>query len=161
MGVDYQNQSSTAGRNAIRLESKRSYTHGLFVLDLSHIPDNVCGTWPAFWLTSDNWPKDGEIDVIEGVNTQKFNLMTLHTGPNCSITKSKDYTGILFTSDCYINSPKQGPNQGCSISSDSANSYGRKFNEIGGGVYVLEWTADLIQIWMFERSAIPKDIQEG
>ena len=48
------------GRLSIRLTSRRSWTHGLFVLDLQHMPANQCGTWPAFWtLGSGTWPAGG------------------------------------------------------------------------------------------------------
>jgi hypothetical protein len=47
IGVDHTNIASGRGRNSVRLESKRTYTHGLFVLNLGHMPGSVCGTWPA------------------------------------------------------------------------------------------------------------------
>ena len=46
VGVDYWNHTST-GRQSVRLESKRRFTKGLFVLDLQHMPGSICGTWPA------------------------------------------------------------------------------------------------------------------
>ena len=48
------------GRPAVRIISDNTYTHGLFVLDLSHMPYG-CGTWPAFWLLGPDWPTNGEI----------------------------------------------------------------------------------------------------
>jgi hypothetical protein len=29
------------------VSSKKTYNHGLFVLDLTHMPGEICGTWPA------------------------------------------------------------------------------------------------------------------
>jgi hypothetical protein len=53
-------------RDSIRLEGKRRFERGLFILDVRHIPDG-CGVWPAFWMTDeDAWPWNGEIDVLEG-----------------------------------------------------------------------------------------------
>ena len=53
-------------RDSIRLEGKRRFERGLFVLDVRHMPDG-CGVWPAFWMTDeDAWPWNGEIDVLEG-----------------------------------------------------------------------------------------------
>lgn len=67
IGVDKTN-NAPGGRSSIRLESKKSYTRGLFILDLDHMPGSICGTWPAFWLLgSGNWPQNGEIDIIEGL----------------------------------------------------------------------------------------------
>lgn len=48
VGVDTKNRASS-GRMSVRLESKNQYTHGLFILDLDHMPGSICGTWPAFW----------------------------------------------------------------------------------------------------------------
>ena len=48
------------GRPSIRITTIESWTHGLFIADLAHMPANVCGTWPAFWaLGSGTWPDNG------------------------------------------------------------------------------------------------------
>lgn len=46
MGVDYTNVASS-GRESVRITSDSEYTHGLFILDLAHMPGGICGTWPA------------------------------------------------------------------------------------------------------------------
>jgi hypothetical protein len=93
IGVDHDNvvQSGERGRKSVRLVSKDSFNHGLFLLDLDHMPVG-CGTWPALyvsakfivilgiltdvysWTVGPNWPSNGEIDVIEGKSHK-----TLHT----------------------------------------------------------------------------------
>lgn len=53
--------SANLGRLSLRLMSKQSWTHGLFVLDLKHMPHNSCGAWPAYWLVGSGvWPSTGE-----------------------------------------------------------------------------------------------------
>lgn len=37
MGVDHTNVASSAGRNSVRITSNKSYQHGLFILDLTHM----------------------------------------------------------------------------------------------------------------------------
>lgn len=68
MGADHTNVASGRGRNSVRITSKKTYTHGLFLLDMDHMPDSQCGSWPAFWTVGSNWPNNGEIDIIEGKN---------------------------------------------------------------------------------------------
>lgn len=62
MGVDTTNVYPLAGpgRPSVRIESKINYNHGLFVLDIAHMPFG-CGTWPAFWLVGPDWPNNGEV----------------------------------------------------------------------------------------------------
>ncbi|KAG9089863.1 hypothetical protein FRC07_012239, partial [Ceratobasidium sp. 392] len=80
---------SGPGRESIRLQSKKQWTNGVFVLNLNHMPVG-CGTWPAYWMTQHvGWPKNGEIDVLEGVNDQIPNRSALHTINNCTITPSR------------------------------------------------------------------------
>jgi len=56
MRVDSVNVASGRGRNSIRVLTTKTYQHALIVLDLAHMPDNVCGIWPAFWmLGSSTW----------------------------------------------------------------------------------------------------------
>lgn len=66
IGVDTTNiyPADGPGRPSVRLESKATFTHGLYVLDVAHMPIG-CGVWPAFWSYGPGWPANGEIDVIE------------------------------------------------------------------------------------------------
>ncbi|KAF7712789.1 Endo-1,3(4)-beta-glucanase [Penicillium ucsense] len=139
IGVDAEHQASGSGRQSVRLTSTRSYGHGLFILDLAHMPGGVCGTWPAF---------------------QSVNQMTLHTNDGCSIQNS-GFTGSLETSNCYVGAPGQPLNSGCAILSGSSQSYGDGFNQAGGGIYATEWKSTGIKIWSFPRYGIPWDIING
>jgi hypothetical protein len=63
MSVDTTNKFPLGGRGrpAVRLISNNSYTHGMFIADVKHMPTG-CGTWPAYWLLGpDPWPTYGEI----------------------------------------------------------------------------------------------------
>lgn len=50
------------GRPSVRITSNAAYNHGLFLLDVEHMPFG-CGTWPAYWMVGSNWPNNGEVDV--------------------------------------------------------------------------------------------------
>ena len=57
--------NANLGRLSVRLTSKETWNHGLFVLDLKHMPPNQCGVWPAFWsLGAGTWPAGGECSTI-------------------------------------------------------------------------------------------------
>lgn len=72
-------------RDSIRLEGKRRYNRGLFIIDVRHMPQG-CGVWPAFWMTDEaNWPVNGEIDIVEGVNFQDEAKTALHTTKECDM----------------------------------------------------------------------------
>ncbi|KAK5058730.1 hypothetical protein LTR84_010994 [Exophiala bonariae] len=161
MGVDHTNVASGSGRQSVRLTSKKSYTHGLIILDASHMPGGICGTWPAFWTVGPNWPQGGEIDIIEGVNSQVSNSMALHTNQGCSITNTGLFSGTISTPNCDVNAAGQANSAGCGILMSNSASYGTGFNQGQGGVYATEWTSDHISIWFFPRSAIPMDISSG
>ncbi|KAJ9270158.1 CAZyme family GH16 [Paecilomyces variotii] len=160
IGVDNTNVASSSGRQSVRISSTATFNHGLVILDLAHMPGGICGTWPAFWMLGSDWPNNGEIDIIEGVNDQSNNDMTLHTSDGCSITSS-GFTGSLVTSNCYVDASGQSTNSGCQIASSSSQSFGTNFNNAGGGVYATEWTSDAISIWFFPRGSIPSDITSG
>lgn len=173
--------AANLGRKSIRLQSVQTYTHGLFVLDVKHLPANVCGTWPAFWLVGTGvWPMTGEMDVIEQTNNQPANIMSLHSSaePNCSIAGSGQM-GTLLTNDCAV-SPHHGGEPGVTsqegtqarqltTATQHANSYtgcavssphlsGAVLNAAGGGAFVMLWTSQGMQMWTFERSKIPPSI---
>lgn len=100
-------------------------------------------------------------DIIEGVNDQTANDMTLHTGPGCSISTDADMSGTISTSNCDINAPGQQNNAGCQIKTSNTQTYGSGFNANKGGVYATEWTDSAIKIYFFPRGSIPDDIAKG
>ncbi|KAK4101702.1 glycoside hydrolase family 16 protein [Parathielavia hyrcaniae] len=152
LGVDYTN-TTTTGRPSVRVTSRKSYTKGLFIADIAHMPAGAggsgsCGLWPAFWMFGPGWPNSGEVDIIEGVNSQTSNSVTLHTGPGCSVTNPGSLPGTkLLSPDC------QG-HEGCTQHNlGASNTYGASFNAAGGGVYALEWTDAAIKVWFFPRGS--------
>ncbi|KAF2204639.1 hypothetical protein GQ43DRAFT_142376 [Delitschia confertaspora ATCC 74209] len=156
-GVDHTNKAPN-GRPSIRMNSKKTYNSGLVVLDVEHMPTG-CGTWPAFWMVGPSWPQSGEIDILEGVNEQKVNAMTLHTGPGCSISSSGGgFAGKVETPNCDVDAKGQSKNAGCSIKSDDPKTYGTGLNSNKGGVYATQWTDEAISVYFFPRGSIPKDV---
>jgi hypothetical protein len=118
-----------------------------------------CGVWPAIWTTNDaEWPRWGEIDIVEVANNAPYNVMTLHTNNATSVCtlSGSDESGVLLSNDCGTD-----PNSGCSVQDENDLSAGAVFNTHGGGVYVLEWTTQFIRIWFFTRSSIPASITKG
>jgi hypothetical protein len=84
----------------------------------------------------------------------------MHTTNGCSIAGS-DQTATLQTTNCYY---KENGNSGCGSKleeSNIPNNYGKPLNDIGGGVYVTEWTASYVKHWFFLRGAIPPSIAQG
>lgn len=151
------NPAANLGRLSLRLVTLQSWTHGLFILDLAHMPSNTCGVWPALWmLGSGLWPLNGEIDIIEYVNNGANNLMALHSSPNCTVAGANEL-GTLLTSDCGAGAGFTG----CTVSATQPNNAGDDFNANGGGVYAWEWTSTSIRIWFFPREAIPESIVSG
>ncbi|CRG90397.1 hypothetical protein PISL3812_07441 [Talaromyces islandicus] len=157
IGVDNTNVASGSGRQSVRLTSTATYNKGLFILDLAHMPGSVCGSWPAFWTVGSDWPNNGEIDIIEGVNQQSGDAMTLHTSDGCSINNS-GFSGTVSTSNCYTEAAGQSENAGCGIDSTDTTSYGDGFNDNGGGIYAMEWTDDFIQVFFFSHDNVPADL---
>jgi hypothetical protein len=161
IGVDSTHTYNTSyGRPSVRINSTKTYNHGLFIADISHIPGGVCGTWPAFWTVGDDWPNHGEIDIIEGSNLETTDLSSLHTGETCSIAGDRE-TGILQATDCTYDVSTGNNSAGCSVSNRNSNSYGLGFNSDNGGVYAMQWTSDYIRIWFWPRDSIPADIEAG
>ncbi|KAM0434490.1 hypothetical protein ACHAPT_003586 [Fusarium lateritium] len=158
MGVDYRTQNPQNGRKSVRVTSQQTFTHGLFLADIAHMPGSIPGVWPAFWMFGPSWPSSGEIDILEGVNTQTQNAVTLHTGPGCSITNDGTAQGTrLNKQDCNSGDGHEG----CGQQTSDNQNYGDGFNAIGGGVYATEWTSDHIAVWFFHRDRIPADIQSS
>lgn len=159
-GADSTEVNPPNGRKSTRLTSNKAFTRGLFIADIAHMPSNVCGSWPALWSFGPDWPYSGEIDIVEGVNTQDATAITLHTGPGCSIQPiqlDQDPTTIIKETDCNANTGHDG----CGMQTSNTQNYGAGFNDIQGGVYAWEWTSEFIAVWFFPRGGIPEDIAAG
>ncbi|KEY74214.1 hypothetical protein S7711_00370 [Stachybotrys chartarum IBT 7711] len=159
LGVDSNNTYRLdEGRPSIRLESKESYNHGLFIADFLHMPPSTCGLWPAFWTYGKPWPQGGEIDIIEGGNTATINSISAHTGDGCSQDSSAHQLagGLLRNEACAVGND----NVGCGFypPRSDTSSYGDGFNAAGGGVYAMLWDSDHIRVWHFGRNEVPGDI---
>lgn len=62
--------------------------------------------WPAYWTQGiDDWPTDGEIDIMENVNVVTQNRYALHTTQGCTHPAAGDsanlQTGTVISTDCY------------------------------------------------------------
>ncbi|KAK7534089.1 glycoside hydrolase family 16 protein [Phyllosticta citribraziliensis] len=154
--VDTSEQSATTGRKSVRITSKQTYDSGLFIFDIAHTPYG-CGTWPAVWLSDPaNWPYNGEIDVVEAVNSVPHGQvqMTLHTTKNCDMNRKRKMSGTNIKSNCYNGT---NDNAGCGVYGEQ-NTFGAGFNAAGGGVYAMEWRDAGIRIWFFDRNSLPSDL---
>ncbi|KIJ09998.1 glycoside hydrolase family 16 protein [Paxillus involutus ATCC 200175] len=145
--------ASGPGRNSFRLESNAQFTTHVAVFDIAHMPQG-CGTWPAVGA---NWPNEGEIDIVEGVNDQSPNQSTLHTSANCTMPSSRAMTGTSTGTDCDVYDTN---NEGCGVRNDDTESYGPDFNGAGGGWYAIERTSTFIKIYFWERGSalVPSDV---
>jgi len=168
MGCDSWSISSGRGRGSVRIQSQKTWNQGIFILDLTHMPQG-CGTWPAWWLCGPDWPNNGEVDIIEGVNVQTNDQTTLHTNEGCDQSGESDssFTGKWGigtknnpATNCWIDAPNQYTNQGCSII-DNVQSYGAPLNQMNGGAFATLINSTVIAAWFWPQSKIPSDISSN
>ncbi|KAI0085156.1 concanavalin A-like lectin/glucanase domain-containing protein [Irpex rosettiformis] len=164
MRADNQNvvSPSARGRDSVRISSWNAYGDSVIVLDIQHMPEG-CSTWPAFWTLSQKgpWPKGGEIDIIEGVNMARQNLVSLHTSPSCMMPQQRYQAGNTISTNCDA---KANFNQGCGTQSSKGTSYGSVFNTVGGGFYAMARSVDDgIRVWFWQRDdpLVPQQIRDG
>jgi len=119
-----------------------------------------CGNWPALWTVGPNWPYGGEIDIVEGVNKNSRNQMTLHSGPGCTMPSNWNQVGKTLTTDCNSANGANG-NAGCAVQAANTQSFGEGFNNNGGGVWAMQWETSGIFIWFFQQGQVPGDIRAG
>jgi len=107
-------------------------------------------------MVGPSWPQDGEIDILEGVNQNALNQITLHTSPGC--VPSMSGTGSpAGNGDCGAG----GGGVGCGATNTNGNGWGSNFNSVGGGVYAMEWTSSAISVWFFQQGQVPGDISNN
>ncbi|KAI5378550.1 hypothetical protein J4E82_002866 [Alternaria postmessia] len=132
MGVDYTTKD-TAGRASVRLESKKSWNHGLLVADIRH---------------------RGGSGVAGDIEAAPFT--GLMSTDDCDVAAP----GQLKNVGCSIHAPEimSGIQTGGSGNTDTGGavplpSYGTEFNKAQGGVYAMEWSTIGISVWFFPRES--------
>ncbi|KAF4997042.1 hypothetical protein FDECE_12220 [Fusarium decemcellulare] len=170
LGVDSRNKAKLRGnsttihgRDSLRLESKKTWTKGIMIADIQHMPGTACGVWPSLWSYNFDENPVGEIDIIEGINVQNQNVVSLHTCGACSFTniggtdgRSNCNNGGTESEQC-----EDGENfDGCG-NTMSRGSYGPTFNQGQGGVYATWLDTNSVKIYWWSRKNIPRDITAG
>jgi hypothetical protein len=145
-----------------------------------------CAVWPAWWTVGANWPDGGEIDIVEGINTNPTSVLFSHVNRLCYLMSGcrNQYTFHTGSgSDCFL--PEKAPTSpdgrptftanvlhticktsptdgtGCTLSDPDTSSYGQGFVTAGGGVFALLRDSTGIKIWRFARQSIPQDVHSG
>lgn len=75
-----------------------------------------------------------------------------------------DYETSVPADDCWNMAPHQWANQGCVTVSQQPGSIGVPLNQVGGGIYALEWDPEhrYIRSWVFPRNiSIPQNLQQA
>lgn len=164
-------KTALEGRNSVRITSKDSYSDGVYVLNVTHVPTG-CATWPAFWTVTedlDSWPNGGEIDIMENANDQYAgNLASIHTNTSCTIPSTiSSESGTVAYTNCSAFAPS---NPGCRVEMNgtSTPTWGSALNKAGGGIIAMErsfgTTGSGVRVWYFPNSSpnsLPSDLKNG
>jgi len=140
-------------RRSHKLVSQMGFRLGTHFIDVNHMPTG-CGNWPALWMFGDDWPNNGEIDILEGVHTQSQNANNLHTRSGCRLdprTKVGDGSAVHFNCDAHANN-----GSGCGYRWNNPNSFGKGFNDQKGGVIIMNWTDTKLTLQFVNRSEVHK-----
>ncbi|KAF2641542.1 hypothetical protein P280DRAFT_426200 [Massarina eburnea CBS 473.64] len=169
LGVDNVTNSINP-RASLRLESKKTFDHGLLVADFAHLPAKGCGMWPSFWVNHDPSKESGEpyseIDILENVNLDSRNWVSMYTSHKpCALEDRNKGTGTVMGRDCWISldgvsDSGEAAKRGCKTQAPEG-TFGEEFNRKGGGVWGLQLETDGIRAWYFPRDNVPKDLATG
>lgn len=186
IGADTKSNASGFARpSSVRLLSRSTYSAGLFVLRVTHVPTG-CGVWPAFKFYGGRaleeclhgkgrdsvWSAWDEVDIVEGVHEASRTATTLHTSFVCDqagLVADPRARGIRWrkgefkqADNCRYNAGGQWRNQGCS-QEGPPDSLGQKINDGGGGTYAAELdpAGEQIRAWFWASGSEPADLREG
>ncbi|KAF7325169.1 GH16 domain-containing protein [Mycena kentingensis (nom. inval.)] len=158
--TDVLNTGDIQYRKSVRLTSKVPFDVGtLFVIDAKHMPYG-CSVWPSIWFNGvleegQEWPAGGEMDLVEAINLMQHNQMALHShGQHCVQPQNVTQVGQSLKRNCT-----DPTGAGCMVAETKANSYGKGFNDAGGGAFAMQFDQAGIFMWFWSRPDIPASIQ--
>jgi len=86
--------------------------------------------------------------ILEGINLNTNNQITLHTDSNCThLASPPNQLGKSLELDCS--------NGGCPVQDPRVTSYGDGFNKAGGGVFATQFASDKWVVLFFGSVRIP------
>jgi hypothetical protein len=92
---------------------------------------------------------------MESLGRGTANAMTLHTSYGCAMAVRRQMTGLAQPqADCRNTTNN---NFGCRVDAPTG-TFGGDLNARGGAVMALEWRAEGIRAWQFERTRVPPDV---
>ncbi|KAI0772440.1 concanavalin A-like lectin/glucanase domain-containing protein [Trametes elegans] len=145
-------------RNSVKITTHDFFPIGsVFIFDALHLPFG-CSVWPSFWTMGPDWPRGGEIDILEGVNQMTNDQMTLHASPGCTQAQGVQQLGKTAGADC---SEGRNSSVGCTVDETQPNSFGQGFNSNGGGVWAAQFDTSGIFVWFWGRGNIPADVSSN
>ncbi|UZJ52524.1 hypothetical protein CBS101457_001844 [Exobasidium rhododendri] len=169
---------SGTNRPSVRFQSKQAFDSGLVIFDVRKLPIG-CSTWPALWSTGPDWPRNGEIDVVEGVGYtaggKNVNQMTVHLAQNSPLQLTKrgsemdkratSFLGKVMKNGSNCDQWSSG-NPGCAFfdSNQHGPSWGEPFNAAGGGVWAMQFGhGEGVKIWFWGRQSgkIPSELSQA
>ncbi|KAJ3475280.1 hypothetical protein NLI96_g11942 [Meripilus lineatus] len=143
-------------RDSVRITTNDFYNLGsIWVFDALHLPYG-CSVWPSFWTKGYDWPRQGEIDIVEGINLQSANQMALHSYAGCTAASGTTQTGRAGNLNC-----NSTDGAGCTVTETSPNSFGAGFASAGGGVWATQFDSSGVFIWFWERSKVPASLSSA
>lgn len=104
--------------------------------------------WPSFWtlgVGEQEWPANGEIDIIEGINMMNHNQVALHSRPGCIQAANPPQSGQTLETNCSLD-------RGCIVAENKPNSFGSGFAQAGGGVFAVQMDISGVFVWFWSVS---------
>ena len=122
-----------------------------------------CGVWPSWWQTDGAYAaKVMEYDTIEGIDLFNDDWSTLHVAGNCSFEGiNLNMTGNFSNGyNCGINKTTEGG--GCTVVPNNPKTYGKVFNNNGGGIFAHDNDPILgkLRVWFWTQEEAPQDIKD-